>query len=264
MMKKVLVIVFWVVLGIALVAILILAKNQNESQIAQKPNISIHVEGENAFLNEKELMERLELKKLYKVGIAVDKIDIKKIEAFIKAMDEIKKVKVFKNIGNTWDINVELRRPIARIYPVSQNSFYLDDEGFTINRTHLHTARVLIISGEITENLSKVSIKEIINNDSLKSIRKIDDIYRISNYVCNDSFFKALIGQVYLEKNGDFILIPIVGKQTILFGSAFSDEEVNDKFNRLKIFYKQGMPYEGWDKYNTIIVKYDGQIVGRK
>jgi cell division protein FtsQ len=73
-----------------------------------------------------------------------------------------------------------------------------------------------------------------------------------------------LIGQVYLEKNGDFILIPIVGKQTILFGSAFSDEEVNDKFNRLKIFYKQGIPYEGWDKYNTIIVKYDGQIVGRK
>ena len=49
MMKKALVIVFWVVLGIALVAILILAKNQNESQIAQKPNISIHVEGENAF-----------------------------------------------------------------------------------------------------------------------------------------------------------------------------------------------------------------------
>jgi cell division protein FtsQ len=264
MMKKALVIVFWVVLGIALVAILILAKNQNESQIAKKPNISIHVEGENAFLNEKELMERLELKKLYKVGIAVDKIDIKKIEAFIRAMDEIKKVKVFKNIGNTWDINVELRRPIARIYPASQNSFYLDDEGYTINRTHLHTARVLIISGEITENLSKVSVKEIINNDSLKSIRKIDDIYRISNYVCNDSFFKALIGQVYLEKNGDFILIPIVGKQTILFGSAFSDEEVNDKFNRLKIFYKQGMPYEGWDKYNTIIVKYDGQIVGRK
>ena len=43
-----------------------------------------------------------------------------------------------------------------------------------------------------------------------------------------------------------------------------SDEVVADKFNRLKVFYKEGMPHEGWEKYNTIIVKYEGQIVGRK
>ena len=112
--------------------------------------------------------------------------------------------------------------------------------------------------------MEKSSVKEIINNDSLKSIRKLDDIYRISNYVCKDSLMNALIGQVYLEKNGDFILIPLVGKQTILFGSANSDEVVADKFNRLKVFYKEGMPHEGWEKYNTIIVKYEGQIVCRK
>ena len=179
-------------------------------------------------------------------------------------MEEVKSVKVFKNIGSTWNINVQLRKPIARIFNLSQNSYYLDDEGFTINRTDLHTARVLVISGNILENLKNQSVKEIINNDSLKSIRKLDDIYRISNYVCSDPFFNALIGQVYLEMNGDFLLIPLVGSQTILFGSAKSDEEVKDKFNRLKVFYKEGMPQEGWAKYNTIIVKYEGQIVGRK
>jgi cell division protein FtsQ len=263
-MKKVLTLIFLVLLGIGIIAILLIANNKNEEIISKKPTISIHVEGENAFLTESELLDRLIFNKLYSIGDRVEKINIKKIESFIEEMEEVKSVKVFKNIGSTWNINVQLRKPIARIFNLSQNSYYLDDEGFTINRTDLHTARVLVISGNILENLKNQSVKEIINNDSLKSIRKIDDIYRISNYVCNDSFFKALIGQVYLEKNGDFILIPIVGKQTILFGSAFSDEEVNDKFNRLKIFYKQGMPYEGWDKYNTIIVKYDGQIVGRK
>ena len=263
-MKKILTLIFLVLLGIGIIAILVIANNKNEEIISKKPTISIHVEGENAFLTESELLDRLIFNKLYTIGDRVEKINIKKIESFIEAMEEVKSVKVFKNIGSTWNINVQLRKPIARIFNLSQNSYYLDDEGFTINRTDLHTARVLVISGNILENLKNQSVKEIINNDSLKSIRKLDDIYRISNYVCKDSLLNALIGQVYLEKNGDFILIPLVGKQTILFGSAKSDEVVADKFNRLKIFYKEGMPHEGWEKYNTIIVKYEGQIVCRK
>ena len=263
-MKKVLTLIFLVLLGIGILVILFFANNKNEKIISKKPTISIHVEGENAFLTESELLDRLIFKNLYSVGDLVEKINITKIESFIRAMEEVKSVKVFKNIGSTWNINVQLRKPIARIFNLSQNSYYLDDEGFTINRTHLHTARVLVISGNILENLKNQSVKEIINNDSLKSIRKLDDIYRISNYVCNDPFFNALIGQVYLEMNGDFLLIPLVGSQTILFGSAKSDEEVKDKFNRLKVFYREGMPQEGWAKYNTIIVKYEGQIVGRK
>jgi len=73
-----------------------------------------------------------------------------------------------------------------------------------------------------------------------------------------------LIGQSYLEKNGDFVLIPIVGDLKIVFGPANSDKSVIDKFTRLKIFYKEGIPYEGWQKYTEINLKYDGQIVCRK
>jgi len=263
-MKKIFLVTFWTILGIGIILILIFANLANGKDISKTPTILIHVQGENAFLTENELLDRLVFKRLFTPGVPVNKINIKKIEEFILNMEEIKSAKVYKNIGNTWNIDVVLRRPIARIFNLSNQSYYLDDQGLTINRSNLHTARVLVISGYINENLKKAAVKEIINNDSLKSIRKLDDIYRISNYVCNDPFFNALIGQVYLEMNGDFLLIPLVGSQTILFGSAISDEEVKDKFNRLKVFYQEGMPHEGWDKYNTIIVKYEGQIVCRK
>jgi cell division protein FtsQ len=69
---------------------------------------------------------------------------------------------------------------------------------------------------------------------------------------------------VYLENNGEFVLIPLVGEQKIIFGSAHSNQQVEDKFKRLKIFYEEGMPYEGWKKYSEINVKYDGQIVCRR
>jgi len=263
-MKKVFKIIFWVLFAVGLILIVFFASKENNNTVAKKPDISIHVEGENAFLTESELLDRLIYKRLYQKNMKVNVVNVKKIEAAIIKMEEVKKVRVYKNIGNSWNIDVELRNPIARIFTLSQKAYYLDDEGFTMGRSSLHTAHVLVFSGFITENMEKASVKEIINNDSLKSIQKLDDIYRISNYVCKDSLLNALIGQVYLEKNGDFILIPLVGKQTILFGSANSDEVVADKFNRLKVFYKEGMPHEGWEKYNTIIVKYEGQIVCRK
>jgi len=263
-MKKVFLIIFWVLFAVGLILIVFFANTENNNDVAKKPDISIHVEGENTFLTESELLDRLIYKRLYQKNMKVNLVNIKKIEAAIIKMEEVKKVRVYKNIGESWNIDVELRNPIARIFTLSQKAYYLDDEGFTMGRSLLHTAHVLVFSGFITENMEKSSVKEIINNDSLKSIRKLDDIYRISNYVCKDSLMNALIGQVYLEKNGDFILIPLVGKQTILFGSANSDEVVADKFNRLKVFYKEGMPHEGWEKYNTIIVKYEGQIVCRK
>jgi cell division protein FtsQ len=53
----------------------------------------------------------------------------------------------------------------------------------------------------------------------------------------------------------------LVGGQKIIFGSANSDEEVKDKFEKLKLFYKEAIPFEGWNKYEEISLKYKKQIV---
>jgi cell division protein FtsQ len=67
-----------------------------------------------------------------------------------------------------------------------------------------------------------------------------------------------LIEQIYVSNTGEFTLIPKVGDQKILFGNYTN---VKDKLENLKIFYQEGMPYEGWQKYRTINLKYKGQVV---
>lgn len=252
------------ILTVSILGLLIFAIISEQKRGLQAPQIVVHVEGADAFLNEKELYARVLTQRWFVPNQPSKSLDIKKIEKGIRKMEEIKDVKVFKNIGGTWKIEVWLRKPIARIFKSNGQSFYLDQDGFTISKTHLHTANVLVFSGEIHEELSRQNVNEIINNDSLKNFRKLDEIYRISNYVCNDPLLRGLIGQVYLEKNGDFVMIPRVGEQRIVFGSAYSDQQIKDKFIRLKVFYKEGLPYEGWEKYSEINVKYDGQIVCRK
>ncbi|MFZ9613794.1 MAG: cell division protein FtsQ/DivIB, partial [Crocinitomicaceae bacterium] len=175
-MKKWIKIVIWVLVAALVVTILVFANKEEQNKKYTKPDISIHVDGD-AFLTEPELIDRLDFHGLIEQQQAIGKLNIRKIEYVISHMPEVKHVKVFKRIGNKWDIQLELRKPIARIFNKFGQSFYLDEEGFLMNRSNLHTARVLVFSGNINDRFEPKSIFKIINNDSLKSIRNLDDIY---------------------------------------------------------------------------------------
>lgn len=249
---------------IGLVVVLFFVNKAQNETILALPKIIIHVDGENSFLTETELQQRLTREQYIFPGQTFEQLDPHKIEAFIQAMPEVKNVRVFMKIGSNWSIDVELRVPIARIYNQFGETFYLDTEGFTMHPSPLHTARVVVVNGFIPDKLNSPPVPELINNDSLKSIRKLDDVYRITKYVCNDPFLQAQIAQIHLNKKGEFVMIPQVGGQTIVFGTAYTEQEVADKFEKLKVFYKHALPYEGWNKYSEIILKYENQIVGKK
>jgi cell division protein FtsQ len=251
-------------LAAGVIVLLYFVEQAQQESIVAKPDIVIHVDGENAFITQDELYARLKTKGFFTPGKKHAALDVQKIETYIREMSEVKQVKVFTRLGDTWEIDIVMRKPIARIFNAHNETFYLDEDGFKMQISDLHTARVVVVSGNIPDRLDKENVTEIINNDSLKSIRKLDDVYRISNYVCKDPFLQSLVGQIHLKKSGDFVLIPLVGGQKIIFGSAQTDEEVKAKFEKLAIFYKEAIPYEGWNKYDEISLKYGSQIVCKK
>lgn len=263
-MKNWVKIALWSVFGGTVIFLLFYTQNHLRKLTLKEPSIHIDVEGENSFLTEDELKSRLQRNNLIFVNQKAEQVQLEKIERFVQNMEEVKTVKVFMSWDAQLKIDVELRRPIAHIFNSHGENFFLDADGYKISGGSNHTARVLIVTGEIPDRYSSESVNEIINNDSLKTILKLDNVYRISNYVCKDPLMQSLIGQIHRKSNGDFVLIPLVGDQTIVFGSAYSDKEVEEKFEKLKIFYKEAIPYEGWNKYSEISLKYDKQIVCKK
>jgi cell division protein FtsQ len=263
-MKKWLKISFIILFLIALGAIIFFVNQEENQQILSKPEIFIQVQGESAFLTKNELQTRLERSGLLPKGLKTQDLDPNKVEKFILKMSEVKSVKVYKKIGKEWNIDVVLRIPIARVFNSFGETYYLDSEGCKIGTSNFHTARVLVFNGNILDRLNTENVTQIINNNHLKSIRKLDDMYRISNYVCKDPLFQSMIGQVFVNEQNEFVFVPLIGDQIIEFGTANSDEEVQDKFKKLKVFYEQAMPFEGWNKYSVITIKYNGQIVCKK
>lgn len=260
-MKKWVKRIAWIVFICSVLVFISFTQNTQDALVVDKPEIIIHVDGENAFLTKDELYIRLKRKGFIFPNQANKDLKTAIIEDYIRSMSEVKDVKVFTNLGKEWKIEVNVRKPIARIFNIYDENFYLDEDGVIMKSSDLHTARVVVVTGNIKDRISSKNVKEIINNDTLKSIQNLDEVYRISNYVCNDPLMQSLIGQIHLKKNGDFVLIPLIGGQKIIFGSAFTDEEVKEKFNKLKIFYKEAIPFEGWNKYEEISLKYKKQIV---
>ena len=185
-MKNWIKITLWMLLFTGVVFVLIYGNKGVDDDLVKIPDVRIRVEGPDAFLTEKELISRLRNEHLFYEGQRYNDFKIKKIEDFVRSMPEVRNVEVFKTISSHWSIELELIRPIARIYNNKGESFYLDSDGKKMQRSDLHTARVLVFSGEINDHFHDESLKSIINNDSLKSIRDLDEIYYISNYVCKD------------------------------------------------------------------------------
>lgn len=252
--------------ALATIALLVFVGMELRASVIDVENmdITIHVDSESAFLTETELKNRLLREELIYEGQKIENLPIDRIEKSIASMNEVKSVKAYTGIDGELHIAVELRKPIARIFNKFGESFYLDSEGFTMQPSELHTARVVVVNGNIPDRINSENVAALINNDSLKSIRRLDDIYRITTYVCKDTLLRAQIAQVFLNQQGDFVLTPQVGGQTILFGTAHTDEEVEDKFKKLKTFYKEAIPYEGWNTYSEISLKYENQIVCKK
>lgn len=263
-MKKWMVISLWSIAVLGIIVLVGYIDHTQSTMVLNHPEPHVHVEGENQFLTEAELLRRLEQNNLIYEGQTMSQLDINEIESNILKMNEIKSAKVYTHIGPNWEIEVELRSPIARIFNQQGESFYLDNEGFTMLPSNLHTARVLIVNGAIPDKLNGPNVSDIESKSELEKRYVLDDIYYLANHINQDQFLAALIAQVHLSENGDFIMIPQVGGHTINFGTAKSPEEVKRKFDKLKIFYKEGLPYEGWRKYSEVSVKFKGQIVCKK
>ena len=74
-------------------------------------------------------------------------------------------------------------------------------------------------------------------------------------------FWKAQVEQINVTRDGQIELVPRVGDHLLILGTA---DNVEDKLERLMNFYSKGLDNVGWNKYRSISVAYDGQVVCKK
>lgn len=248
MFKKIVVILGWLCLAGCIGFTVYYAYTQREAVKCQSIVVNISP-GSPRFLDEDDIARLIENSGEPVIGRYLATIPIHKLEKKLGANTTLNNVHIFRKVdANGFSfkgklvVSVDERSPVIR-FKNSTEDYYLDREGIKVSVSLKYVDRILIASGSFPE----------------AAIQK--DLLSMAEYVNNDEFWQAQIEQVFIQENGQLLLLPQVGDYLIEFGTP---EDFKLKFRNLKAVYQQGFKNLGWNKYKTISVKYRNQVVCTK
>mmetsp|Transcript_3047 Transcript_3047/g.6759 ORF Transcript_3047/g.6759 Transcript_3047/m.6759 type:complete len:236 (+) Transcript_3047:1089-1796(+) len=181
------------------------------------------------------------------LGTSLKALKTKKIENVIKNHNFVHTAIAYKNWTGDLKVKILPRRPVARIiYPYQQDQ-YVDADGTLLPISDKYTARVLLIE------LSQYGVEK-----SLAAYAYGTALLTLLTYIDSDPFWRAQITYIRMNEKGRVVMHTQVSKQRIEFGLP---EAIEEKLVKLKLFYKQIIPYKGWNTYKRVNVEFDNQIV---
>lgn len=181
------------------------------------------------------------------------------LEKKIEQMASVKNAEVYRRVNGAVSIEVEQRVPVCRIHELSGSQYYLDETGEPFPTSAHYTARVPLVNGNLREPYKMRKGK--MDSDSMRILSKLDDITALFRSIRKDAFRSALVEQVWVNEEGEFELVPKIDDHLILFGDT---TEMDGKFNKLKIFYEEGLNTKGWNAYKTVNLKFKNQIICKR
>jgi len=173
-------------------------------------------------------------------NIAKEKLDLNNIEKVIAANAMVKSSQVYLTVNGQLTSKIEQRRPIARIESLER--FYLDDEGKRMPLSKNHSARVPIITGNITG-------------------KSLEDIYEILKYINKDDFLRKNVIGIHIKENNKYQLKFRMDDFIVNLGGV---EDLEKKFNNFRAFYTKATKDKTLDSYNSVSLEYDNQVVCTK
>ena len=249
--KKIALNILWSLLGVALIVLFVFA--WQAKSVKKCKDIVVELVGENTtalFMNEQEILHILNEQHV-NVGTPINSLNLTQLEQSLEKTGWIHNAELYFDNQLVLQVRIEQRIPIARVFTVTGQSFYVDKEANQLPLRQLSVLRLPVFTGFTSDQaiLSKP--------DSVL----LQNIVQFASIIKEDSFFTAQIAQINIAPNGDFELTPTLGDHTVLLGSV---DQLENKLERLYTFYKKIWVPSGINAYQVIDLRFNNQIVTLK
>ena len=243
MLKKILSILSVIVLaGYLGYSVLAMTDRHEDTRVCR--GVDLHITDSLHFdlIDEEMVIGVLQEHSLDPIGLPLDEIDPERIEATLLMHPLVGKVQCYKTGGDMLRINLSSKVPLVRVINNRGNDFYVDSKGEILSQ-HSLAVQLPVATGYIDRQFAA--------NELLKVVRALD----------RSEFWKAQVEQINVTKDKQIELVPRVGDHLLIIGTA---DNVENKLERLMNFYEKGLDNVGWNKYRSISVAYEGQVVCKK
>lgn len=224
--KKIALNILWGLLGVALIVLFVFA--WQAKSVKRCKDIVVELVGENTtalFMNEQEILHILNEQHV-NIGTPINTLNLAQIERSLEKTAWIKNAELYFDNQLVLQVRIEQRVPIARVFTLTGQSFYVDKSGNQLPLRQLSVLRLPVFTG-FTSDQTVLS-----RPDSIL----LQNIVEFASVIKEDSFFSAQIAQINIAPNGDFELVPTLGDHLVLLGSI---DQLDNKLDRLYTFYKK-------------------------
>ena len=235
--------------SVLLVLVIVFAEAKQAGRTCQSIVITITGKAGPQLVEEGDLLERLTANTTTPIlGAPLQALETRKIENIVKNNDFVRAGIAYKSWKGDLKIKILPRRPIARIIYPNHQSQYIDEDGTLLPLSDQYTARVLLVEADQLRGVKK-NLREHAYGTALLALL---------NYIERDPFWRAQIVYMGIDEEGKIVMHTQISKQRIEFGFP---EAMEGKLTKLKLFYKQIVPYKGWNTYKRVNIEFDNQIV---
>ena len=195
------------------------------------------------FIKPEDVIQFVKKKGLYPVGKPFGEINTLAIRDSILINKLVRKADVYTTPGGAIVTNIYQRKPVLRVISITKGSYYIDNNREKMPVSQNSTIYIPLATGAITDEFAQ------------------NELYDFAMFLNDNPDWDAWIEQIVVKGDQKVELIPRVGDFRIVIGEL---ENYNEKLNKFKLFVEKGLNVVGWNRYNTINLEYDGQVVCTK
>ncbi len=244
--------IIYMVLSILLGAYLVVGLTIADMQAAQEKSYGViinRLDSSNNFVEAKDVNGLIKEVEATTKGVEIYSLHLQDIEDHLNNFPNIEWANVsrlYKGDRAYIYIEVMAMQPVARIVDDGK-SYYINKEGKKLLATYNYRVKdVPVLVAHI---------------DSAQWVKQMPRFLPLFDYIKTHKTFREFATAYKIEDNGDIILQPIISNHVINLGDA---SILDNKMQRLKIFYREVVSKKGWEYYDTISVKWKGQVVATK
>lgn len=230
-----------VVAAYLLMAITAFNKPEDKATVCTKVCIDISEASASGFLNSDGVKQLLEQERLYPLAQPMQFVSTRQIEEALAKNPFVEDAECYKTQNGHVCINLTQRLPVLHVMLDNGEEYYVDAEGRFL--PHINVADLPVATGQITRNYAQKVLAPM------------------AATILADKFWNSQVEQIHVLTDGTVELVPRVGDHIIYLGAP---NNISNKLERLRKFYKYGLSHAGWSRYERINVEFSNQIICKK
>ena len=242
MLKKLFIFLFLILITVYLIVAATVLNGKPTEAVCPGMELVINDSIDYGFISKREILRLLNDKKLSPIGKKISEINVRELEEELKKHPLIGNAECYRTPGNRIGIEITQRVPILRVMAANGEQYYIDDKAHTMPVPN-SAANVAIVTGHVDKAFAT------------------KELYEFGMFLQKNPLWKAQIQQINVTTAKELELVPQVGDHIIFLGKP---NHYENKFERLKTFYKKGLNEIGWNKYSRISLEFDNQIICTK